>query len=147
VNPAAGVAFPRLQQLAAVLVALWAGSLWTICAIVAPTLFALLDERRIAGQLAGRFFLIAAYLGGAIGALLLILSQTRKIQLKARTAALVAAALPLASHWGLGPWMNTARAAGDMTRFAQLHAAAGGCFVIACLALVVLVWRFNRPEE
>ncbi|MGH8187222.1 MAG: DUF4149 domain-containing protein, partial [Steroidobacteraceae bacterium] len=52
-----------LRVVARVLAGLWAGSLLTICGIVAPTLFATLDDRRLAGEVAGRFFEIATWLG------------------------------------------------------------------------------------
>ena len=46
-----------MSRLAAIVLTLWAGSLWTICAIAAPAAFAVLD-RAGAGHLAGTLFLI-----------------------------------------------------------------------------------------
>jgi Domain of unknown function (DUF4149) len=134
-----------MSRVASVLIAFWAGSLWTICGLVAPSLFAALEDRKLAGQLAARFFLIETWIGVVIGAVLLGLSFSGKLALPARSFVVVAAALPLASHLLLGPLMERARAAGDMARFGVLHGIAGACFLISCLAMLVVLWKFNRP--
>jgi len=41
---------------------LWAGSLWTLGYMVAPTLFATLDDKVLAGAIAGSLFRIEAWL-------------------------------------------------------------------------------------
>jgi len=134
-----------MSRVASILIAFWAGSLWTICGLVAPSLFAVLEDRKLAGQLAARFFLIETWIGVAIGAVLLGLSFSGKLMLPARSLVVVAAALPLVSHLLLGPLMERARAAGDMARFGILHGIAGACFLMACLAMLVVVWKFSRP--
>ncbi|MBC7778972.1 MAG: DUF4149 domain-containing protein [Proteobacteria bacterium] len=55
-----------------VAIAAWAGSLWTIGFVVAPTLFGTLDDRALAGRLAGVLFDRGAWIG--IGCALYILS-------------------------------------------------------------------------
>jgi hypothetical protein len=134
-----------MSRVASILIAFWAGSLWTICGLVAPSLFAVLEDRKLAGQLAARFFLIETWIGVAMGAVLLGLSFSGKLELPARSLVVVAAALPLVSHLVLGPLMERARAAGDMARFGILHGIAGACFLMACLAMLVVVWKFSRP--
>lgn len=136
-----------LSRLCVLLLTLWAGSLWAVCGIVAPTLFALLDDRRIAGQLATRFFLIETWMGALIAGALLVLSLTRKLVLPARTWIATAAALPLFSHLAIGPLMSRARAAGDMAQFAWLHGVSAACFLAAAVCLAVAVWKINRPAE
>ena len=135
-----------MARVATILIAFWAGSLWTICGIVAPSLFAVLDDRRIAGQLAGRFFLIETWIGAAVGALLIGFHLTGRLALPGRRWIAVAAVAPLASHFILGPMMDRARAAGDMARFGVLHGIAGGCFLVACVAMLIVVWKL-RPAE
>jgi len=136
-----------MSRIASLLIALWAGSLCTICGLVAPTLFAVLDDRQLAGQLAATFFLAATWIGVAIGALLIGFNLAGKLALPGRWLIVVAALAPLGSHIVLGPLMERARAAGDMARFGSLHGLAGACFLVACLATLALVWKFNRPAE
>ena len=134
-----------MARVAFVLIAFWAGSLWTICGIVAPSLFAVLDDRRVAGQLAARFFLIETWIGAAIGGVLLALSFAGKLTLPGRWLVAIAAAAPLASHVILGPLMDQAREAGNMARFGILHGVAGACFLVSCVALLVVLWKLSRP--
>lgn len=54
------------------LLTLWVGGLWTIGYIVAPTLFAMLDDRALAGRLAGQMFYIIALIGITAAPLLLL---------------------------------------------------------------------------
>jgi len=139
-----------VSRLASILITLWAGSLWTICGLVAPTLFAVLEDRHVAGQLAATFFFAVTLIGVVVGSVLLALSFVGKpgsVRLPGRVLVLLTAGFPLASHLVLGPLMDQARAAGNMARFGMLHAVAGACFLIACAGALVMVWRFNRPAE
>jgi len=54
-----------------ILLTLWVGGLWAIGYIVAPALFANLEDRALAGTLAGVMFNIIAWVGLACGSLLL----------------------------------------------------------------------------
>lgn len=56
------------------LLTLWIGGLWIIGYLVAPLLFASLDDRQLAGELAGRLFQFIAYIGLVCGGLLLLSS-------------------------------------------------------------------------
>lgn len=136
-----------MARLAAVILTLWAGSLWTICAIAVPAAFAVL-ERPAAGRLAGTLFQIATWLGTACALTLFAIAFTHK-PLATRLAPtwLVAAtaAAPLLSELILSPLMAAARAANDMSRFGMLHGLAAVLFVAAALGALVLVLRFNRP--
>jgi uncharacterized membrane protein len=49
--------------LAQALVTLWVGGMWTIGYIVAPALFDMLDDRMLAGNIAGRLFTVIAWIG------------------------------------------------------------------------------------
>jgi len=51
---------------------LWAGGLWVIGYLVAPTLFALLDDRKLAGEIAGWMFSRVGWLGLACALLMLL---------------------------------------------------------------------------
>jgi hypothetical protein len=134
-----------LSRVAFLLITLWAGSLWTVCGLVAPSLFAMLDHR-LAGQLAAYFFLVETWIGVVVGTTVVLLNLAQKYWLPSRWPVLIAAGLPLLSHLALGPLMERARLRGDMSRFGLLHGVAGGCFVAACIALLVLIWKLSaRP--
>lgn len=53
-------------------VTLWVGGLWAIGYIAAPILFMQLDDKQLAGNLAGSMFAVIAYVGMACGAYLLL---------------------------------------------------------------------------
>ena len=136
-----------MSRLAAVVLTLWAGSLWTICAIATPAAFAVL-ERHAAGQLAGTLFQIATWLGAVCALLLFAAAFVHKpLATRLTPAWLVAAtaAAPLLSELVLSPMMAAARAANDMSRFGMLHGLAAVLFVAAALGALLLVLRFNRP--
>ncbi|WP_161966125.1 DUF4149 domain-containing protein [Steroidobacter cummioxidans] len=131
------------------LVTLWAGSLWTVCGIVAPQLFATLPERQLAGQMAARLFHIETWLGVVVAIALLAIFAARKAFATSKAILwliLLTAAAPLASELILGPMMNTAREAGDMTRFGMLHGMSAALFLIACLSALALVWKTRQQS-
>ena len=136
-----------MRSFAHILLTLWAGGLWTICGVVAPTLFAMLD-RAAAGAVVGRFFSVAAWSGFLIGIALIALTRTRAWAPHRVRAPLIAvsAAAPVLSEIVLGPLMHQARVAGEMQRFALLHGLAGVLFLVACLGTLALVWMINRAE-
>ena len=137
-----------LRFCSAFLVTLWAGSLWTVCVIVAPTLFSTLPERHLAGQVAARLFHIETWLG-VVAALLLIAVLAARQALQAGKSTLwivlFTAAAPLVSELVLGPMMEQARAVNDMARFGVLHGVSAVLFLSACLSTLALVWKLNRP--
>ena len=54
------------------ILALWVCGLWVAGYVVAPSLFATLDDRQLAGQLAGQVFRLMSYVGLVAGSLLLL---------------------------------------------------------------------------
>jgi uncharacterized protein DUF4149 len=136
-----------MTRVAGLLVTLWAGSLWTVCGLVAPMLFATL-ERPMAGAVAARLFHFEAWFGLLLGLGLAGLAALRP-PLAGRIGPLwvvaLAAGAPLASQLALGPAMDAARAMNDMARFGLLHGVAAVLFFTACLGTLALAWRFNRP--
>ena len=60
------------------LITLWVGALWAIGYLAAPTLFRMLDDRALAGQLAGEMFTYVAWLGIAAASYLLVFLALRK---------------------------------------------------------------------
>lgn len=134
-----------MQRLVQLLLALWAGSIWTICGIVAPTLFAVLD-RSVAGSIVGRFFATATWLGFAIACVLFGLTRSPTWPADRRHTRLLAvtALAPVVSELLLGPLMQQARLAGEMGRFAALHGLSAVLFAIAGIGAGALVWKFSR---
>ncbi|OHV96442.1 membrane protein [Janthinobacterium lividum] len=136
---------------------LWAGSLWTIGFIVAPTLFATLSDRVLAGNIAGSMFRAEAWLSIACALVLLALLQwgAGALELKRRRllAALVLAMLvcALLSHFGISPLMAELKAqaqgsSGIMdeamrSRFGMLHGVSTLIFAVQSLLAGVLIWK------
>ncbi|MBC7984727.1 MAG: DUF4149 domain-containing protein [Candidatus Obscuribacterales bacterium] len=126
-----------------VVMAAWSGSLWTICALVAPSLFAVLPDRHVAGELAGYFFRAATWLGVAFGAVVLALLWSlprRRGMLMLAVATMLA---PVLSEIVVRPLMSSARAAGEMSRFGLLHGVAALLFAAATVTALVLLWRVS----
>jgi hypothetical protein len=123
-----------------VLLVLWAGSLWSLAAWVAPTLFYLQADRHLAGVLAARLFSIETYLGIAVAALALVLPG------RGRMGGLYAAAALLAlNEWGLKRFMESARAHGVAAglTFGAWHGVSAVLYIAACLGVLLVIWKEN----
>lgn len=59
------------------LLTLWIGGLWISGYLVAPTLFSMLNDRQLAGQLAGQIFQTMNYIGLVVGSYLLVSTIVR----------------------------------------------------------------------
>jgi hypothetical protein len=117
---------------------LWAGSLWSLAAWVAPTLFYTQVDRHLAGQLVSRLFSIETYVGLAVAALALLLARARKF-----ASGYLAAALLAVNEWLLKRVMEQAHthdtAAG--LGFGAWHGVSAVLYLLACLAVLPLVWN------
>ena len=126
------------------LLTLWVGGLWTIGYVVAPALFATLEDRALAGSLAGLMFEIIAWIGMVCAPVLLLINQLRYPQRRANWRALVLVAMLLLVVVGqflLGPMMAELRAAGqsDAEAFARLHGLASLLYLLNSVLGLVLV--------
>jgi len=121
-----------------VLLVLWAGSLWSLAAWVAPTLFYAQNDRHLAGVLAARLFSIETYVGVGAAALALLLPGRTKF-----VWGYLAAALLLVNEWILKPVMAQAQLHGTAVglRFGAWHGVSAVLYVLACLAVLRLVDR------
>lgn len=123
---AAGAAGPVAGALRVgerIVLTLWVGSLWTVGYLVAPTLFATLEDRALAGTIAGRLFRIESWLGLACGLLLLLAWLPRRgLRDMAVRAVLVMVALTAAGEFVLHPAIAAARGDPEAS-FALLHGA------------------------
>ncbi len=121
-----------------VLLVLWAGSLWSLAAWVAPTLFYAQSDRHLAGFLASRLFSIETYLGVAVAALALILPG------RGRMGGVYAGAVLLAvNEWVLKRFMEAARAHGTAggLSFGAWHGVSAILYVAACLGVLLVIWK------
>lgn len=129
----------RGVRLARLVLTAWAGGMWTVCGIVVPGLFWLIEDKKQAGNIAAQFFNAEVALGTLFG--LMYWALRTRFYKSERPWCWTAIGAPLTFFVVLKPLMNTARSAGDMARFGQLHGVASLLFLIACAALGVLVWR------
>ncbi|MDX2505018.1 MAG: DUF4149 domain-containing protein [Gammaproteobacteria bacterium] len=65
-----------------ILLTFWVGSLWAIGYLAVPTLFATLENRQLAGMLAGKMFTAVSYVGVFCALMLLLSTAKRSIQIK-----------------------------------------------------------------
>jgi hypothetical protein len=129
---------PMLRNAFRVLVVLWAGSLWSLAAWVAPTVFHLQADRALAGVLASRLFSIETYVGLGVAALGLVLPGRTKL-----VWGYAAVALLLINEWVLKPILAQAHAHGTAAGlgFGAWHGVSAVLYVLACLAVLRLVWN------
>ena len=86
---------------------LWVGGLWAIGYLVAPTLFASLGDRQLAGALAGKLFALIGWVGMACAGYMLLMLLVRLGGMVFKRALfwllVVMLALTLISQFGLQP--------------------------------------------
>jgi hypothetical protein len=121
-----------------VLLALWAGSLWSLAAWVAPTLFYAQGDRHLAGLLVSRLFSIETYVSLAVAALALLPPRRFKF-----AWGYLAAALLSVNEWVLKRVMEQAHTHGTAAGlgFGAWHGVSAVLYVLACLAVLRLVWN------
>lgn len=143
-----------LPGLRTLLVTLWAGSLWAIGYLAAPTLFATLADRTLAGTVAGSLFRVEAWLSVVCGLLLLGLFYADRGFAKRRTCLLLVVGMLVClavGYFGLQPFMAELKASavangGVMddaarARFGMLHGVASVIYLLQSLLAVGLVLR------
>lgn len=131
-----------------ILLTLMVGGLWAIGYVAVPVVFATLEDKAVAGQLAGRLFNVGGGLGIAAGVLLLGLLALRlrgQFWRDWSVAALAAVVALLAVvQFGLAPAIGAAREAGltQTADFEQLHQWASACYMAASvLGLAMVAFR------
>lgn len=132
-----------------ILLTLWVGALWAIGYLAVPTLFALLDDRILAGMLAGRMFTLVSFLGLFCGGVLLLGSLLRHGMLVLRSVRVwllvVMLLLVAVGEFGLQPMMAQLKAQGlaegsaQAAQFARLHGVASVLYLINSLCGLLLV--------
>ena len=133
-----------------ILLTLWVGALWVAGFIVAPLLFSELDDRALAGSLAGSLFTVTSYLGLCCGGLLLIINGLNYRAINWR-AVIVASMLLLVviGQFVITPMVVELRAQGltDTPRFGQMHGMASVLFIITSVLGLVLVAAGQKNRD
>jgi hypothetical protein len=116
---------------------LWAGSLWSL-AWVSSIVFHAQSDRHLAGALVGTLLSIETYGGVALAGAALLLPNRSMFKWGYAAAALLAA-----TEWGLKPVMARAqeRGAAFGLGFGAWHGVSALLYLLACLALAVLLWK------
>lgn len=145
------------ESLYTLAITLWVGGLWAIGFIAAPSLFAALKDRVLAGELAGNLFGLIAWVGMVCAAYLLVYLVVRRGRAVLRSGVfwlvLVMLVLALVGHFGIQPiltqlkaeaWPRSVMESTVKSRFAAWHGFAGGLYALQSLlgaALVLLQGR------
>jgi uncharacterized membrane protein SirB2 len=140
-------------RLSLIIITLWAGALWTT-GISAYVLFDSLQDKQLAGMLAGKLFNVVSYIGLGSAFYLLIqrLLQYGTAALKQAFfwAVLVMLLLVLAGHFGIQPILESLKSQAlpaDVMqsvfadRFRNWHGVASMAYLFECLLALVLVLK------
>jgi hypothetical protein len=94
-------------------VTLWIGALWAIGYVAAPLLFITLEDRALAGMLAGKMFDVVAYIGMGCGIYLLLFRLIRLGVMSFRQSffwiVLAMLLLTLLGHFGVQPILEAVK--------------------------------------
>ncbi len=142
-----------IARLRLLLATFWAGSLWTVGYVAAPTFFATLPDRMLAGFVAGQLFRVEAWVSIACGvSLLTLIGIARELPHRRTLLWLTMAMLActLVGYFGIQPWMAELKAAAGpegvmegatRARFGMLHGVASMIYLVQSVLAVGLVLR------
>lgn len=139
-----------------VLLTLWVGGLWISGYLVAPLLFTSLDDRQVAGQIAGQIFQIMNYIGLVVGSFLLITvvlnSGERRLKEWRTWSLTVMLLLILIAAFIIQPIMQELKLQGiaggtaQAAQFGRLHGISSIMFLInSVLGLLLVANGVRRP--
>lgn len=137
-----------ISSLEKALLTLWVGGLWVIGYLVAPLLFSTLDDRQLAGALAGQLFQVMGYVGMVAGVVLLVTHlSTGVVWLRNWRAWILIAmlALVLIGTGVVQPMMQELKAMGlesgsaQAARFGLLHGVSSTLYLLTSLGGLLLV--------
>lgn len=133
-----------------ILLTLWIGALWTVGFLVVPTLFGNLEDRQIAGMLAGKLFTAVSYIGLFCG-LILSLSEFRRDKMIKTNKRLWLLSLMMlviiVGEFLIQPQMAELKQSGLSigAEFDRLHGIATVLYMLNCLfGLILLI--YNPPD-
>ena len=142
-----------LSRLNLIVITLWVGALWTT-GLSAYVLFDSLQDKQLAGSLAGKLFTVVSYIGMVSGFYLLIQRLlnygTGALKQSFFWAVFVMLLLVLAGHFGVQPILAQLKAdamPADVMhsifaeRFGKWHGVASVAYLVECLLGFVLVLK------
>ena len=137
------------------LLTVWVGGMWTVGYLVAPTLFTMLDDRALAGRIAGQLFTVMSYVGLVCGGLLLLSlaleSGTRLFKQWRGPVLIVMLVVIGVGQFILQPQMAALRDTGlnsaNLQAFMRLHGISQVLFLIASLGGLALVMFGVRVKK
>ncbi|MGO4277280.1 MULTISPECIES: DUF4149 domain-containing protein [Cupriavidus] len=154
---------PLPHRIFLLLTVVWAGSLWTVGYMVAPTLFSVLPNREMAGMIAGHLFRTEAILGITVGVLQLVLCNVmiRRGAKRYRTLRWIVLAMlvcVLAGYFGVQPFMEGLKVRAQALnlgvsespfkgQFGMLHGVSSVIYLVHSILALVLVWRAAAPRS
>ncbi len=140
------------------LLSLWVGALWSIGYLAVPTLFASLEDRALAGMLAGKMFTGVSLIGMGCGTALLVSFWMQSVKpIRERRVQLLIAMLVLVvlGEFVLQPQMAALKAegiiegSGAAARFGVLHGIASLLYLansVIGMALLVMIGLPRRES-
>lgn len=138
------------------LLTLWVGGMWVIGYLAVPILFAALDERMLAGMLAGKMFTAMSYIGLGVGAVLLLLAlqgTSRPLTLWRVRLLPLMLLLVAVGEFGLQPMMAELKESGLLegsdaaARFGMLHGVASIIYLLNSLFGLALLVLYSRNSK
>jgi hypothetical protein len=124
----------------------WLGSIWSVGYLVAPILFETLDDRALAGLLAGKMFTMVAWISLVAGPLMALLTLTTSERSRRRSMKLFCIAAIMACmvsvHWVFTPMMDQARLPDGSPGegFLLIHGGSSLVYLLGSLLGLVLLW-------
>jgi hypothetical protein len=145
------------DKFSAIAITAWVGALWAIGYLAAPTLFYALQDRSVAGMLAGKMFSLVAYVG-MISAFYLLTQRlisvgTSSLKQSFFWVVILMLLLTLAGHFGIQPVLAGLKAQAmpaDVmqsvfaSRFKTWHGVASIAYLIESLLGIFLVLKSGR---
>lgn len=146
----------KIERFENLLLSLWVGAMAGIGYIAAPVLFKILDDRKLAGALAGEMFSLIGILGLIVG-LLLLLSYVLKLKLMAMRewrfwVLLLMFFLVIASQFVIQPYMAELKLQGliegsqEAKRFGMMHGVSSTLYLLTNLFGMLLIILGLHPR-
>lgn len=140
-----------------ILLTLWVGGTWTVGYLVAPTLFAVLDDRALAGSLAGHMFRTIGVITLVVCVTLLVIMAVRDGVVAVKRwrgiALVLAVAITAGSLFVLQPAIQELRGEGivpgteQAAQFGKMHGLSSGLYLVVSLLGLALVAAGTQGAE